>query len=142
MAVKPTDRWVEESVQGNAVSARRLAQVHHWGYEKVGGMKEGDVDRLMEHAGAIGNGQENRQIGDFYHYEMQDDRAQLFYENAAAKALELALQDDADAQYELSYLYAFGKGVDQSDEKACFWCQAAAANGHAEAEYDASHRGN
>jgi len=45
-----------------------------------------------------------------------------------------AEQDDADAQYNLGFMYAEGQGVPQSDAKAIEWYEKAAKQGHKMAE--------
>ena len=41
---------------------------------------------------------------------------------------------NADAEYSLGYMYAFGLGVRQDNEEALRWYRLAAANGHAKAK--------
>jgi ankyrin repeat protein len=47
-----------------------------------------------------------------------------------------ALAGDFEAQHQLANLYQFGKGVDQSDEKALLWWKKSALNGHPAAQYN------
>ena len=50
-----------------------------------------------------------------------------------------AEQGDADAQYYLSDLYEYGKGVELDEKKAMGLCLKAAEQGHADAQYSAGH---
>ena len=57
------------------------------------------------------------------------------YEAARAIWLPLAEAGEAEAQFRLALLYELGLGVDQSDELAFGWHQAAALQGHAGAQF-------
>ena len=47
-----------------------------------------------------------------------------------------AEQGDADAQWELGYMYAEGRGVEKNDKEAAKWFQKAAEQGDADAQYE------
>ena len=47
-----------------------------------------------------------------------------------------AEQGDADAQYNLAYMYDTGDGVPQDHKKAVYWCTKAAEQGHTDAQYN------
>ena len=50
--------------------------------------------------------------------------------------LEQAEQEDADAQYQLGFMYATGDGVPQDDAKAVRWYRLAADQGRSDAQYN------
>ena len=55
--------------------------------------------------------------------------------NAKDKILELANEGDACAQNNLGFMYEYGRGVEQSYEKAAGWVLKAADQGYADAQY-------
>lgn len=76
----------------------------------------------------------------------QENRKKAFADAAAAysrqdykTALQLWLpfaeQDDADAQLGVSFLYKYGYGVPQDDQKALEWLRKASSNGNADARH-------
>ena len=57
--------------------------------------------------------------------------------SAGAKAAEKAAeQGDADAQFDLGYMYVVSKGVPENDAEAIKWWRKAAEQGHADAQYE------
>jgi len=57
--------------------------------------------------------------------------------SAGAKAAEKAAeQGDADAQFDLGYMYFVSKGVPENDAEAIKWWRKAAEQGHADAQYE------
>ncbi len=126
---------LKKTIKGDAESMCTLAAIAYWEYQmEDGSVDRADVSSLLEAAGAAGDGSINERIGDFFRYEFQDDKAESFYTDALVKNLEAAYGGSAQAQFALCKQYAFGLGVEQNDEKACFWCQAAARSGHQEAQ--------
>ena len=51
------------------------------------------------------------------------------------KTKALAEKGDADAQYNLGWMYADGEGVPEDDKEAVKWYRKAAEQGHADAQY-------
>ncbi len=132
---KWSDMHIEQSAAGDAESMVLLAQAVYWKYDSIGGVKgTKGAFKLLEAAGSMGDGKVNSKIGDFFRYEFQDNKADEFYNQALIKNLQKARENDAEAQFALSRQYAFGRGVEQNDEKACFWCMMAARNGCEEAQ--------
>ena len=56
------------------------------------------------------------------------------YQTAYEQFSRLALKDNAEAQYNLAFMYFGGEGVPQNDIKAVFWFEKAAKSGHARAQ--------
>ena len=56
------------------------------------------------------------------------------YQTAYEQFTQLALKDNAEAQYNLAFMYFGGEGVPQDDVKAAFWFEQAAKSGHAAAQ--------
>ncbi|MCZ6804405.1 MAG: tetratricopeptide repeat protein [Proteobacteria bacterium] len=61
-------------------------------------------------------------------YENED------YQTAYKQLTQLALKDNAEAQYNLAFMYFGGDGIPQDDVKAAFWFEQAAKSGHAGAQ--------
>ena len=57
------------------------------------------------------------------------------YETAYKQWKPLAKAGDAEAQYNLGFMYRRGEGVKQDDEKAAYWYRRAADQGDAEGQY-------
>lgn len=51
--------------------------------------------------------------------------------------LQRATNGDAEAQYQLALCYNYGNGVEEDSEKLMYWMEAAAHNGHIQAQYTA-----
>lgn len=66
-----------------------------------------------------------------------DDGVVAFIQGDSATAMKiwqpLADKGDKEAQYHLGYMYQTGTGVSKDNEKALFWYNAAAKNGHGKA---------
>ncbi len=58
------------------------------------------------------------------------------YAMAFKLSLPLAGQGDADAQYNLGFMYATGHGISRDYVQACLWLKLAAENNHEDAKYD------
>jgi len=56
------------------------------------------------------------------------------YQTAYEQFTQLALKDNAEAQYNLAFMYFGGEGIPQDDVKAAFWFEKAAKSGHAGAQ--------
>ena len=56
-------------------------------------------------------------------------------QQAAASFEQAAKQGNADAQYQLGFMYETGQGVEQDYRRAAQWYEKAAAQGHAQAQY-------
>jgi TPR repeat protein len=55
------------------------------------------------------------------------------YRKAFINLKEGAEKNNADAQYALGYMYYYGEGVTEDKQKALFWFNRAALNGHEKA---------
>ena len=53
------------------------------------------------------------------------------YQAAHEQFSQLALQKNAEAQYNLAFMYFGGEGIPQDDIKAAYWFEQAAKSGHA-----------
>jgi len=66
-----------------------------------------------------------------------DDGVVAFIQGDSATAMKiwqpLADKGDKEAQYHLGYMYQTGTGVDKDNQKALFWYNQAAKNGHGKA---------
>lgn len=56
------------------------------------------------------------------------------YQTAYEQFTQLALKDNAEAQYNLAFMHYGGEGVPQDDVKAAYWFEQAARAGHAAAQ--------
>ena len=56
------------------------------------------------------------------------------YEAAHEQLTYLAINDGAEAQYNLAFMYYGGEGVTQDDKQALYWFEQAAKLGHAHAQ--------
>jgi TPR repeat protein len=56
------------------------------------------------------------------------------YQTAYEQFTQLALNNDAEAQYNLAFMYFGGEGIPQNDVKAAYWFEQAAKSGHAAAQ--------
>jgi uncharacterized protein len=56
------------------------------------------------------------------------------YDIALQKFTQLAQENNAEAQYNLAFMYFGGEGVTQNDEKAAYWFEQAAIQSHASAQ--------
>lgn len=56
------------------------------------------------------------------------------YQTAYEEPSRLAKNDDAEAQYNLAFMYFGGNGISQDDTKAAQWFERAAKSGHAAAQ--------
>lgn len=66
-----------------------------------------------------------------------DDGVVAFIKGDSATAIKiwqpLAVKGDKDAQYHLGYMFQTGTGVEQNTQKAHYWYNKAAQNGHGKA---------
>ncbi len=124
---------IAKASQGDSESLSHLAIRAYWDYKTAAGASlNSDVELLMDAAGVCENGKNADKTADFYKYELNPEKAEKFYAYGAINSLDGAAKGDANACMELAKKYAYGKGLEQSDEKACFWTQAAADAGSAD----------
>ena len=57
------------------------------------------------------------------------------YHNEAIKLIKLAEQGDVDAQFDLSFAYSYGRGVDPNDKESLFWMLKVAEQGDPQAQF-------
>lgn len=124
------------AAKGDPQALWELAVLGYWEYAEVPSKpSKQELMQYAEAAGTNGDGYLEKKVGDFFHFEFQDDCAKLHYAAAHRKILALAMEGDGQAQFELAMQFAYGQGCEQDDRNACFWCLMAAQNGHKEAQY-------
>lgn len=124
------------AAKGDAQALWELALLGYWEYvDVIGNPSKTEAMRYIDAAGANGDANLEKKVGDFFRFEFQDDRAELHYFSAHGKMLRLAMSGDVDAQFECAMQFAYGQGCEQDDRNACFWCLMAAQNGHKEAQF-------
>jgi TPR repeat protein len=64
-----------------------------------------------------------------------DESTEAEYKEALAKAIPMAEQGDAEAQYNIGVMYAEGLGVLENDRTGAKWLTLAAEQGYADAQY-------
>lgn len=124
------------AAKGDPQALWELTMLGYWEYAEVPDKpSKQELMQYAEAAGTNGDGYLEKKVGDFLHFEFQDDRAEVHYASAHRKILSLAVTGDSQAQFDLAMQFAYGQGCKQDDRNACFWCLMAAQNGHQEAQF-------
>ena len=126
------EELIKKACRGSCEDLLHLGIRAYWNYDTITGAATTEEALLaIDAAGVCDEGKCASTVGDFYRFELQGEKADAFYGNSVLYNLDKALNADADAQMNLAEKYAYGRGVEQSDEAACFWTLAASANNNA-----------
>jgi len=71
--------------------------------------------------------------GEYFLQKGKQSYHQREYRKAFIRLKEASEKNNADAQYALGYMYFYGQGVVENRQKAMYWFQRAAINGHQKA---------
>lgn len=125
---------ITKACRGSSKELMHLGVRAYWGYDTItGAATTEDALLAIDAAGVCDKGACAEETGDFYRFELQEEKSEAFYAYSVLHDLDKAVEGDGSAQMNLAKKYAYGRGVDQSDENACFWTLAAAANAEEEA---------
>lgn len=125
---------ITKACRGSSKELMHLGVCAYWGYDTItGAATTEDALLAIDAAGVCDKGACAEEAGDFYRFELQGEKSDAFYAYSALHDLDKAIDGDGKAQMKLAQKYAYGRGVAQSDENACFWTLAASANGDTEA---------
>lgn len=110
-------------------AAYNLAHLYHYG----DGVPRSDIIAHYWLNKAVGHERDAMTaLGMLYQKSGTDDGTQM---RASYWLEQAAMRDDAQAQYELSWRYHYGYGLEKNQEIANRWLQQAAENGNVEAQY-------
>ncbi len=127
-AAKALEWFEKAAARGNANAQARLANM----YNNGDGLPEG-FDKSVRYIKALEWNQQAAEQGDNIASQFGLGRQ---YGNPDGFGIidKAASEGNAEAQFQLGFLYELGRGVPKSDAKALEWYQKAAAQGHATAQ--------
>ncbi len=117
--------WYQKAAeQGNADAQCMIGRMYALGFGVPQNISE--AHKWYKKAAENGNTKASRYLAEYYYNENIHESIKWY-----KKAAELG---DAEAQYQLGYIYEWGKGVYQNKEEAMKWYRKAAEQGHIHAK--------